>query len=112
MPRCQELAIRAIRFYPFKQLFAMGNQNRKVIREEKAHARRVILEAFPGCVPVFGAHGDFGGHRAPRDHTFAFRLQNQRGQFCSNVVWLAPGALASLTVSGVQRMVDRADGRE
>ena len=59
----------------------MGNQNRKTTKEEKAHARRIIRAAFPGLTPVFGAHADYGGHRAPRDHTIAFRLQNARGKF-------------------------------
>ncbi len=53
----------------------MGNQNRKAKKQEMSHARRVIREAFPEFVPVFGAHSDYGGHRAPRDHTIAFRLQ-------------------------------------
>ncbi|HWB02834.1 MAG TPA: hypothetical protein VG796_07390 [Verrucomicrobiales bacterium] len=56
----------------------MGNKNGKATKEEKAHARRVIREAFPDLVAVFGAHGDYGGHRAPRDHTIVFRLQNER----------------------------------
>lgn len=60
-------------------------------------ARRVIREAFPQFVPVFGAHSDYGGHRAPRDHTIAFRLQDERGKFRSNVVWLMPDWLATLT---------------
>jgi hypothetical protein len=88
----------------------MGNKNRKATKEEKAHARRVLREAFPDLVAVFGAHGDYGGHRAPRDHTIAFRLQNERGQFCSNVVWVLPAALGVLTVSDVRAMVNRADG--
>ena len=88
----------------------MGNQNRKATREEKAHARKVIEEAFPGMTAVFGAHGDYGGHRAPRDHTIAFRLQDGRGRFCSNVVWLLPDQLGSLNVKGVQSLVARANG--
>ena len=62
--------------------------------------------------PVFGAHGDYGGHRAPRDHTIAFRLQDERGQFRSNVIWIMPDALGSLTVAEVRRMVARANGNE
>lgn len=89
----------------------MGNKNRKATKEEKAHARRVIREAFPELVPVFGAHGDYGGHRAPRDHTMAFRLQDPHGRFCSNVVWVSPDSLGTLTVSDVRAMVDRANGR-
>ena len=60
---------------------------------------------------VFGAHGDYGGHRAPRDHTIAFRLQDERGNFRSNVIWLVPDCLNSLTVADVQAMVARANGK-
>ena len=56
----------------------MGNRNRKATLDEEAHATRVIEEAYPGMWPVWGAHGDYGGHRAPRDHTIAFRLQDDR----------------------------------
>jgi len=89
----------------------MGNQNRQATKQEKAHARRVIREAFPEFVPVFGAHGDYGGHRAPRDHTIAFRLQDARGKFCSNVVWLMPTSLAALTASEVKALVARVNGK-
>lgn len=88
----------------------MDNQNRKATKQEMAHARRVILEAFP-FVPVFGAHGDYGGHRAPRDHTIAFRLQNAHGKFRSNVIWVMPDWLATLTVADVQAMVARSNGK-
>ncbi|HEY1053417.1 MAG TPA: hypothetical protein VGE39_26780 [Prosthecobacter sp.] len=88
----------------------MGNQNRKATKDEIAHARGVIREAFPDLVPVFGAHGDYGGHRAPRDHTLAFRLQDERGKFHSNVVWVMPDALIALTVADVQALVARANG--
>ena len=88
----------------------MGNQNRKATKDELAHARSVIKEAFPNLVPIFGAHGDCGGHRAPRDHTIAFRLQDERGKFRSNVVWLMPDWLASLTVEDVQALVARSNG--
>ena len=89
----------------------MGNQNRKATASEKAHAKQIIRETFPQCVPVFGAHGDYGGHRAPRDHTIAFRLQDSAGRFCSNVVWLMPERLDKLTVADVQKLVARANGR-
>lgn len=89
----------------------MGNQNRKADRQEMAHARSVILEACPGCVPVFGAHGDYGGHRAPRDHTIAFRLQDDHGRVCSNVIWIAPDRLLKLTVADVKAMVARSNGK-
>jgi hypothetical protein len=89
----------------------MGNQNRKATKWELAHARSVIGEAFPDMVAVFGAHSDYGGHRAPRDHTIAFRLRDQRGRFCSNVFWLAPDSLANLTAAEVQTLVARSNGR-
>jgi hypothetical protein len=89
----------------------MGNQNRKATKQEMAHARRVIREAYPEFVPVFGAHGDYGGHRAPRDHTIAFRLQDAQGKFRSNVIWVMPDWLFSLTVGEVQALVARANGK-
>lgn len=88
----------------------MGNQNRKATKAEMAHARRIICEAFPELVPMFGAHGDYGGHRAPRDHTIAFRLQDERGRFRSNVVWLMPDWLATLTVRAVRALVADSNG--
>lgn len=89
----------------------MGNKNRKATQRELEHARQVIREAFPEFVPVFGAHSDYGGHRAPRDHTLAFRLQDERGRFRSNVVWLMPDWLATMTVADVQAMIARANGK-
>jgi len=89
----------------------MSNQNRKAFKEEMAHARCVIREAFPELEPVFGSHGDYGGHRAPRDHTIAFRLRDQRGKFRSNVIWVQPEWLATLTVPDVQALVSRANGK-
>ena len=76
-----------------------------------AHARRVIREAFPEFAPVFGAHSDNGGHRAPRDHTIAFRLQDERGKFRSNVVWLMPDWLATLTVGNIRALVAESNGK-
>ncbi len=75
---------------------------------ERAH--RVIREAFPEYECVFGCHGDYGGHRAPRDHTIAFRLRDSHGRYHSNVVWLMPESLAHLTVQGVRRRVVRDNG--
>lgn len=89
----------------------MANQNRKATKQEMAHARRAIQEAFPEFTPVFGAHGDYGGHRAPRDHTIAFRLQDEQGKFRSNVIWVMPDELGELTVADVQAMVARANGK-
>lgn len=89
----------------------MGNQNRKASKGEMAHARQAIREAFPDCEPVFGGHGDYGGHRAPRDHTISFRLRDQHGKFRSNVIWLMPDQLRSLTASEVQALVKRSNGK-
>jgi hypothetical protein len=89
----------------------MGNQNRKATKQEMAHAARVIREAFPEFEPVFGAHGDYGGHRAPRVHTISFRLRDEHGRFHSNVVWVMPGWLGGLTVADVRALVARANGK-
>jgi hypothetical protein len=77
-----------------------------------AHARQVIRQAFPDLEPVFGAHSDYGGHRAPRDHTISFRLRDPRGKFRSNVVWLMPAWLRTLTVADVESLVCRANGKK
>jgi hypothetical protein len=93
----------------------MGNQNRKATVEEMVHVRRVIRDAFPDLEPVFGGHGDYGGHRAPRDHTLSFRLRDPRGKFCSNVVWLQPEWLGTITgpdvetLSSIEPMVKRSE---
>lgn len=73
--------------------------------------RRVIKEAYPDLTPVFGGHGAYGGHRAPRDHTISFRLQNERGQFCSNVVWVMPDQLRELTASNIRALVEHSNGK-
>ena len=88
----------------------MGNQNRKATKDEMAHARRVIAEAFPDWTAVFAGHGDYGGHRAPRDHTISFRLRDDRGKFHSNVVWLMPDELNALTVDDVRALVAKSNG--
>jgi len=62
-------------------------------------------------VPVFGSHGDYGGHRAPRDRTISFRLQDARGRFRSNVVWLMPDWMSSLTAGNIRAMVAEANGK-
>ena len=90
----------------------MGDTNRKATKAEMARARRVIREACPDYEAVFGGHGDYGGHRAPRDHTISFRLRDESGRFRSNVVWVMPDALATLTVDDVLRLVRRASGRK
>lgn len=89
----------------------MGHYNRKATKEEMNHAYQVISEAFPDCEPVFGCHGDFGGHRAPRDHTIAFRLRDRCGKYRSNVIWLMPGGLRSLTVARVRALVSQSNGK-
>jgi hypothetical protein len=90
----------------------MGSQNRKATKDEMAHTRRVIKAAFPDYEPVFGGHGNYGGHRAPRDHTISFRLRDQWGQFHSNVIWLLPGWLAGLTVADVKALVNLGNGKK
>ena len=71
--------------------------------------RRVIKEAFPDWGPVFGGHG-IGG-RAPRVRTISFRLRDEFGKFRSNVVWLMPECLSSLTASNIQYLVAQANGK-
>jgi hypothetical protein len=75
-----------------------------------AHAYRIICEAFPDLEPVFGGHGAYGGHRAPRDHTISFRLRDARGEYRSNVVWVRPEYLGSLTPGDIRALVSRANG--
>lgn len=89
----------------------MGNTNRKVTKSEKAKAVRVINEAYPDYEVVFGAHGDYGGHRSPRDHTVAFRLRDKEGKYRSNVVWLKPNDFLKLTAELVVRLVERSNGK-
>jgi hypothetical protein len=90
----------------------MGSVNRKATKAEMAHARRVIREAFPDYEPVFGGHGDYGGHRAPRDHTISFRLRDRWDQYHSNVVWVLPEFLACLTPGYVRDLVAQANGKK
>jgi hypothetical protein len=89
----------------------MGNQNRKASQTEMTRVRRVIKEAFPELDAVFGGHGDYGGHRAPRDHTISFRLRDDKGQFCTNVIWLMPDQLAGLSAGNVRALVQISNGR-
>lgn len=53
----------------------VGNVNRKSTRDENAHLKAVVSAAFPDCDVIVGGHGDYGGHRAPRDHTLSFRVR-------------------------------------
>lgn len=89
----------------------MGNVNRKATRDEMAHAERVIREAFPDLEPVFGGHGAYGGYRAPRDHTISFRLRDAQGKYHSNVIWVLPQYLGSLTPGDIRAMVSRSNGK-
>jgi hypothetical protein len=73
--------------------------------------RNVIREAYPELEAVFGGHGNYGGHRAPRDHTISFRLKDSNGKFCSNVVWLMPQSLGTLTAADIEVLVSHANGK-
>ncbi len=83
----------------------MGNVNRKISKDEKSKIIKIINGAFPQYEVVWGAHGDYGGHRAPRDHTISFRLRDKNGKFHSNIVWLSPDGASTLTVSEVIKLV-------
>ena len=83
----------------------MGNVNRKATGSEMADATQVIRETFPEYEVVWGSHGDYGGGRAPRDHTLSFRLRDQWGKYHSNVIWVDPAGLSSITVAWVRKMV-------
>ena len=85
--------------------------NPKPDKDGLEHLRRVAREAFPGHSVRFCSHGDLGGHRAPRDHTLAFRLVDAQGKFCSNVIWVMPQALKTWTADDVRRSVDRSNGK-
>lgn len=85
----------------------MGNVNRKATRDEMAYATQVIQEAFPDYEVVWGSHGDYGGGRAPRDHTLSFRLRDQMGKYHSNVIWIALQHLASISAAWVKEAVRR-----
>lgn len=84
-----------------------SHANRKATQEEVAHATLVIQQACPEYDVVWGGHGDYGGGRAPRDHTLSFRLRDRWGKFHSNVIWVSPGGLAHITVEWVRTMVKR-----
>src|SRR5436189_3652528 len=84
-----------------------SHSNRKATKEEMAHATQVIQKVYPEYEIVWGSHGDYGGHRAPRDHTLAFRLRDKLGKYHSNVIWIAPESLSCINVEWVQKMVAR-----
>jgi hypothetical protein len=85
----------------------MSHSNRKAEKAEMAHATRAIQDAFPEYDVVWGSHGDYGGSRAPRDHTLAFRLRDQWGKYHSNVIWVAPEDLLRVTAAWARTMVRR-----
>ncbi len=89
----------------------MGNQNRKATKEEMAHARRVIArhsQSLPLCLALIVTTAVIAHHD---DHTIAFRLQDERGKFRSNVVWLMPDWLATLTVGNIRALVAESNGK-
>ncbi len=89
----------------------MRHANPKPDKEGIQHLRRVAREAFPNLSVQFCSHGDLGGHRAPRDHTLAFRLVDARGKFRSNVIWVMPQTLTTWTADDVRRAVDTSSGK-
>jgi hypothetical protein len=89
----------------------MPHQNRKATADEMEYVRQIIAEAFPEYDAVFGGHSSYGGHRAPRDHTISFRLRDQHGTYHSNVVWLSPEWLSSLTPGNIRWLVNQANGK-
>jgi hypothetical protein len=96
--------------YPYRSAaggLAVGSVSRKATGDEMAYATQVIQEAFPEYEVVWGSHGDYGGSRAPRDHTLSFRLRDQWGKFHSNVIWVNPSGLSSITVAWVKKVVKR-----
>lgn len=84
-----------------------SHANRKATKDEMSYATQVIQEAFPDYDVVWGGHGDYGGHRAPRDHTLSFRLRDKWGKYHSNVIWILPDFLSHITVAWVKQMVTR-----
>jgi hypothetical protein len=90
---------------------AKRHANPKPDQKALQHLREVAREAFPGLELRFCSHGDLGGHRAPRDHTLAFRLFDSRGKVRSNVVWVMPQSLMHWTAEDVRSAVDRKNGK-
>lgn len=80
--------------------------NRKPMSAEIERATRVIREAYPDYDVVWGSHGAYGGHRAPRDHTLAFRLRDHWGKYHSNVIWISPGSLRAIDAAWVRQVVE------
>jgi hypothetical protein len=84
-----------------------SHSNRKATSDEMAHATQAIQAAYPEYDVVWGSHGDYGGGRAPRVHTLAFRLRDRSGKYHSNVIWVSPEFLSSITPEWVRKMVKR-----
>ncbi len=82
-----------------------SHANRKATKEEMTIATQVIQQAYPEYDVVWGSHGDYGGGRAPRDHTLSFRLRDNFGKYHSNVIWIAPESLTKINVAWVIKMV-------
>ena len=88
-----------------------SHSNRKASGDEMAYATQVIQEAYPEYDVVWGSHGDYGGGRAPRDHTLAFRLRDRWGKYHSNVIWVFPQCLsAGIILRGVGQEDGQAAG--
>jgi hypothetical protein len=85
--------------------------NPKPNKAAMQHLKRVAREAFPRLSVRFCSHSDLGGHRAPRDHTLAFRMVDARGNICSNVIWVMPQSLKSWTAGDVRKAVERSNGK-
>ncbi|MGD9160766.1 MAG: hypothetical protein PVG39_20275 [Desulfobacteraceae bacterium] len=85
--------------------------NPKPDKKDLSHFKQVVKEAFPQYSINICSHGDLGGHRAPRDHTIAFRLIDAHGKFRSNVVWVMPQSLKYWTVDDVKKAVKRSNGK-
>jgi hypothetical protein len=89
-----------------------SHSNRKASSDEMSHATQVIQRAYPEYEVVWGSHGDFGGGRAPRDHTLAFRLRDQWGKYHSNVIWVSPELLSTITPDWVRKMIQLGTSHE
>jgi len=85
--------------------------NPKPDKNDLDHLKRVVKEAYPKLRVRILSHGDLGGHRAPRDHTLAFRLEDSRGRHRSNVVGVVPRELKHMTTADIRRAVDKSNGR-
>ncbi|CAN5414108.1 hypothetical protein BH11PLA2_BH11PLA2_27220 [soil metagenome] len=83
----------------------MGRIKQKATGDVREFATQVIREASPGYEVVWGSHGDYGGGRAPRDHTLSFRLRDSWGRYHSNVIWVNPAGLRSLTAAWAKWVV-------